>query len=102
VRKLLTMVTDDVMFMVPGRRPMSKEAFVVAVQARQGSAVDSLAQIKEIEVMGDWAWCRVHLTVTLTPPGGKRTTRSGFTLTVLRKQSGKWRIFRDANLMMEE
>jgi ketosteroid isomerase-like protein len=38
--------------------------------------------------------------VTITPPGGPPKTRSGYTLTILRKeQDGCWRLARDANLL---
>jgi ketosteroid isomerase-like protein len=51
-------------------------------------------------VLGDWAYLRNHLTVTLTPAGGEPVRRSGYTLTILRKQpSGNWVLFRDANLL---
>ena len=56
--------------------------------------------IKEIEVLGDWAYMRNHLTVTMTPRGGKPMRRSGYTLTILRKNAeGRWLLARDANLM---
>jgi ketosteroid isomerase-like protein len=51
-------------------------------------------------VLGDWAWLRNHLTVTVTPPGGQPIRRAGWTLTILRKmEAGKWVLVRDANLM---
>jgi len=40
------------------------------------------------------------LVVAVTPPTGTLTTRSGYTLTILRKKpDGAWVIFRDANLV---
>jgi ketosteroid isomerase-like protein len=37
----------------------------------------------------------------LTSPDGNKTRRSGYTLTLLRKEAdGQWRIARDANLMI--
>ena len=55
-------------------------------------------------MLGDWAYLRNHLIVTVTPrDGGKATTRSGFTLTILRRQpTGNWVLVRDANLMTAE
>jgi ketosteroid isomerase-like protein len=49
-------------------------------------------------VLGDWAWLRNYLTVTVTPPGGEPMRRAGYALTILRKQNGKWLLARDANL----
>jgi ketosteroid isomerase-like protein len=37
--------------------------------------------------------------VATAPEGGKSTTRSGHTLTVLHKQHGRWLLARDANLL---
>ena len=42
---------------------------------------------------------RTRLTVTVTPPSGEPITRNGHTLTILRKQHGKWLLARDANLL---
>ena len=63
--------------------------------------IEGTSDIQEIQVMGDWAYLRNHLTMTVTPPGGGKTVRrSGYTLTILRKEAdGKWRLARDANLL---
>jgi hypothetical protein len=42
------------------------------------------------------------LTVVVTPPGGQPITRSGHTLTILKKQNGKWLLARDANLLSSQ
>ncbi len=45
-------------------------------------------------------WTKI--TVTMSPSGPARSiTRSGDTLTILRKQNGKWVLTRDANLLVE-
>jgi hypothetical protein len=35
----------------------------------------------------------------MTPPGAAPMRRAGYTLTILRKEQGKWRLARDANLL---
>jgi hypothetical protein len=35
----------------------------------------------------------------MTAEGGERVKLSGYTLTILRKESGLWRLARDANLL---
>jgi ketosteroid isomerase-like protein len=51
-------------------------------------------------VLGDWAYLRNYLTVSVTPPGGAPVRRAGYTLSILRKEaSGKWVLARDANLL---
>ncbi len=62
--------------------------------------VEGVAEIEELCVLGDWAYTRTHLKVTMTPPASEAVTRSGYTLTILRKESdGKWRLSRDANML---
>jgi len=98
---VLSLMADDVIFMVPGQEPFGKETFATNSQKMKGVHIDGNAEIKEIKILGEWAWIRNHLNVTMTPPGGKPTTRSGYTLTVLRKQAdGAWVLARDANLLM--
>jgi ketosteroid isomerase-like protein len=42
----------------------------------------------------------VIFMVSMTPPHGAPVPRSGYTLTILRKQpDGRWRLARDANLV---
>ena len=46
-------------------------------------------------------WTR--LTVVMTPPNGAPSVRrAGHTLSILRKQNGRWVIARDANLLAPE
>ena len=58
------------------------------------------SDVREIKVLGDWAYIRNYLEITITPPGGDALRRSGYTLSILRKQAdGKWVLWRDANLV---
>jgi uncharacterized protein (TIGR02246 family) len=53
-------------------------------------------------VLGDWAYLRNHIDLTVTPPSGAAVRRSGYTLTIMRKErDGRWRLARDANLLVE-
>ena len=64
---------------------------------------DGSAEILELKVLGDWAWMRTRLRVTITPSGGKAMVRSGYTLAILRKEAdGRWVLARDANLVTAE
>jgi len=97
---VLSLMTDDVVFMVPGREPFGKVEFAAASQGMQGVHVDGKAEIRELQVLGGWAYLRSYLEVTVTPPGGKAVTRTGYTLTICRKQpDGRWLLARDANLL---
>lgn len=100
---VLALMDDDVVFMVPGREPFGKDAFAASSAQMKGLQIDGKSEIQELTILGDWAWMRNRLRVTITPPNGKATVRSGFTLTILRKKKdGTWVIARDANLLTEE
>jgi uncharacterized protein (TIGR02246 family) len=104
VSKVLSLMSEDVVFMVPGQKPFGKQEFAAASQWQDKFAMEATSDIVEIQVFGDWAYLRNHLTVTMTPKdGGKPVRRSGYTLTVLRKQpAGIWLLVRDANLLTVE
>lgn len=96
---VLDLMTDGALFMVPGREPFGKQTFAAQSQAMTDLKIDGQSDIKEIQIAGDWAWMRSHLKVTITRPSEKPMTRTGDTLTILRKDSGQWRLHRDANLL---
>ena len=97
---VLGLMTDDVVFMVPGHEPFGKEAFAQASASMKGTRIEGTSDIRELEVLGDWAYVRSHLQVSMTPPGGSPMRRAGYTLTILRNGTdGKWRLARDANLL---
>jgi uncharacterized protein (TIGR02246 family) len=100
---VLGLMTDDVIFMVPGRKPFGKEAFAAASEGMKNLRVEGTSDIQEIQVLGDWAYLRNYIEMTLSPPGGKPVRRSGYTLTILRKErDGRWRLARDADLLAAE
>jgi uncharacterized protein (TIGR02246 family) len=96
---VLSLMTDDVVFMVPGREPFGKEAFAAASDAMKGTTIDGTATIVELRVLGEWAYLRNHLEMTITTAGKPPHQRAGYTLTILRKQDGRWLLARDANLV---
>ena len=100
--KVLSLMADDVVFQVPGREPFGKEAFANMSQGMAGVRMEGTSDIRELCVLGDWAYLRNHITITVTPPGGKPMKRAGYTLTILRKEAnGQWLLSRDANLLTE-
>jgi len=100
---VLSLMADDVIFMVPGQEPFGKEEFAARNQKMKDVKLAATSDIKEIKVLGDWAWMRNFLKVTFTPPGGSATVHSGYVLTILRKNpNGSWVIARDANLLTPE
>ena len=100
IATVLSLMADDVIFMVPGKEPFGKETFAAISGAMKNVRIEGTSEIREIKVLGDWAWMRNRLKVTMTRPDGKPTVRSGYTLTILRKKpDGAWVIARDANLL---
>jgi uncharacterized protein (TIGR02246 family) len=99
ISTVLNLMTDDVIFMVPGREPFGREAFAAASDAMKNVRMEGKSDIQEIRVLGDWAYIRNYIEMTITPEGGAPVKRSGWTLTILRKEEGRWRLARDANLV---
>ncbi|MDB5669642.1 MAG: Ketosteroid isomerase [Alphaproteobacteria bacterium] len=97
---VLGLMTDDVVFMVPGREPFGKAEFAAQSRAMSGMKIDGKSEVVELEILGDWAFIRNHIDLTVTPPDGESVRRSGYTLTLVRKEAdGTWQLARDANLL---
>jgi uncharacterized protein (TIGR02246 family) len=102
VDTVLSLMSDDIVFLVPGRPPMRKADFAAASRAQSGAdapSFDGTSEIQEITIVGDWAFMWTKLTVIVTPPGAPPVTRAGHTLSVLNRQNGRWVLARDANLL---
>ena len=100
VDTVLSLMTDDVVFMTPGREPFGKAEFASQSKNMTGVKLQVESTPVEIKVLGDWAYVRSHLTVKMTPPNGEPKTRTGYTLTIfMRQPNGQWLLSRDANLL---
>jgi uncharacterized protein (TIGR02246 family) len=104
--KILDLMAEDVAFYVVGHPPIfGKDAFAAVFRAAvQQVRIESSARIEELEVSGNSAHLANYLTVTMTPlQSGSVMRRSGYTLTILRKQpDGRWLLYRDANMLAAE
>ena len=98
---VLDLMTEDVVFLVPGRTPFGKAEFAAASAGMKDVRMEGKSEIEELQVLGDWAFMRSHLEIAATPPGAATPMRrAGYTLTIFRKEAGgKWRLARDANLV---
>ena len=103
VERVLSLMADDVVFLVPGRPVMRKAEFAVAAQTQSGQDApkfDGSSEIQEIKILGDWALMWTKLTVVVTAPGPAQSmTRAGHTLTILKKEGAEWLVARDANML---
>jgi uncharacterized protein (TIGR02246 family) len=96
---VLSLMTEDVIFMVPGQEPFGRDAFATASRNMAGVTMEGTSEVLELLVIGDWAFVRNRLVLAVTAPGSTLVRRSGYTLTLLRKESGRWLLARDANLL---
>lgn len=104
VDTVLSLMTDDAVFLVPGQAPMYKPAFAAVSKAQASGTAPKInstsSEIQEIKVAGDWAFMWTKLSIVVTPPNSASAIeRAGHTLTVLRREDGKWLLARDANLL---
>jgi len=99
---ILELMTDDILFLVPGRQPFGKAEFAAASNSMAKVDIEGTADIQEIQVLGDWAYLRNYISVRITPPGDIPSRyHAGHTLSIFHKGTdGRWRLARDANLVM--
>jgi uncharacterized protein (TIGR02246 family) len=99
---VLSLMAEDVIFMVPGREPFGKAAFAAASEGMKNVRIDGRSDIQELRVLGDWAYIRNYIEVTISRDGASPARRAGYTLTIFRKEGdGRWLLARDANLLAE-
>jgi uncharacterized protein (TIGR02246 family) len=101
-KTVLSLMSEDAIFLVTGQPPMiGRAAFAETSKenAKQSFQFDGHSEIQEIKVFGDWAYMWTKLSVTVTRPGAESMTRAGHTLSILRKEKGKWVLARDANML---
>jgi uncharacterized protein (TIGR02246 family) len=98
---VLSLMADDVVFMTPGREPFGKQEFAAASRSMSGMKIEGESTPVEIKVLGDWAYVRNRIKVSVTPsPGAQMQMRSGYTLSIFSRQpDGRWLLARDANLL---
>jgi uncharacterized protein (TIGR02246 family) len=104
IETVLSLMSEDVVFLLPGQVPMmGKPAFAAAAKAnstQEAPQFDGTSEIREVQVLGAWAFMWTKLSVVVTQPGGAAPmTRAGHTLSILKKQNGKWLLARDANML---
>lgn len=104
IETVLSLMAENVVFLVPGQPPMiGKSTFAAAAQAQSDQEppqFDGTSEIQEVQIFGEWAFMWTQLSVVVTRPGGvPPITRAGHTLSILKKQYGKWVLARDANML---
>ncbi len=102
--RVLSLMAEDVVFLVAGRPPFGRDEFAASFSANAKQVqMSGSAEFEEVVVVGDVAYARGRLAVSVTPmAGGSPKRLAGYTLTVFRKQpDGRWVLARDANLLTQ-
>jgi len=100
--QLLTLMTDDVVFLNSARPPFGREVFATQFTAgRQQVRLHCEGEMEEIVVVSDVAYVRSRLSITVTPlADGEPKHLAGYALSVFRRHTdGRWLLARDASLL---
>ena len=100
--RLLTLMTDDVVFLNPGREPIGQREFPNGfLTGHQRSWIHCVSEIEEVAVFGEVAYTRCRDSLSVKPrTGGEATDLAGHRITIYRKQpDGAWLLARDAHTL---
>jgi uncharacterized protein (TIGR02246 family) len=100
--RLLTLMTDDVVFLNPGQAPFGRDGFSDNFSAaHQQVRIRCSSELEEVAVIGEIAYTRSRDALSVTPrAGGEPTQLAGHRITVYRKQAdGRWLLARDAHTL---
>ncbi len=103
-KTMAAMLTEDVVFLVPGQPPFGKKEFTAAWEGpMRGAKVECRADLLECIVSGEMACTRTRLAVNINTADGSVSRARGYTMSLFRKQhDGRWLLARDANLLTPE
>jgi uncharacterized protein (TIGR02246 family) len=102
LERLLTLMTNDVVFLNPGRAPLGRDGFPAGfAAAHRQFEIRCISELEEIVVVGEVAYTLCRDSLSVTPrEGGEATELAGHRLTVYRKQpEGAWLLARDAHTL---
>lgn len=100
--RLLTLVTDDVVFLGPGQAPFGRDGFATNFStAHQQTRIRCLSELEEVVIVGALAYTRSRDALHVTSrAGGEATRLAGYRMTVYREQAdGRWLLARDAHTL---
>ncbi len=104
VNTMLSLLADDMVFIVPGQPPFGKKKFKAAWDGpMKGAIVVPDATVEEVLISADFGCTRTRLAVRITTPDGNSSSAKGYAMTLFRRQpDGRWLFARDANLLAPE
>jgi uncharacterized protein (TIGR02246 family) len=100
--RLLGLMADDAVFLNPGQAPIGRSEFPAGFStAHQRSWIHCVSELKEIVVVGDFAYTLCRDSLSVTPrAGGQAAKLAGHRITIYRRQSdGRWLLARDAHTL---
>jgi uncharacterized protein (TIGR02246 family) len=102
VSHLLTLMTDDVVFLNPGQAPSGREDFPASFSAAHKQfQIRCISELQEVVVIDEIAYTLCLDSLSMTPrAGGETTELTGHRITIYRKQpDGRWLLARDAHTL---
>ena len=100
--RLLTLMTDDVVFLNPGQQPVGRREFPDGfLIGHQRSWIHCVSEIEEVAVFGEVAYTRCRDSLSVKPrSGGLAMELAGHRITIYRKQAdGLWLLARDVHTL---
>jgi uncharacterized protein (TIGR02246 family) len=100
--RLFTLMTDDVVFLNPGRAPVGRTGFSPGFSAAHEQArIRCISELEEVVVGGEIAYTLSRDSLSVIPrAGGDAMQLAGHRITVYRKQpDGRWLLARDAHTL---
>jgi uncharacterized protein (TIGR02246 family) len=100
--RLLTLMTDDVVFLNPSQAPFGRDGFSHAFSAAHNQAVvRCISELEEVVVVGEVAYTRSRDALSVTARGGGEARKfAGHRITIYRRQpDGRWLLARDAHTL---
>jgi uncharacterized protein (TIGR02246 family) len=100
--RLLALMTDDVVFLNPGRSAFGRDGFSANFSAAHEQVrIRCISELEEVVVVGEVAYTLSRDSLSVTPrAGGEAMQLAGHRITVYRKQpDGRWLLARDAHTL---
>ncbi len=102
VSRLLTLMTDDVVFLNPGKGPLGREEFPHGFRTGHERAfIHCVSEIEEVAIFDQIAYTRCQDSLSVRPRSGGETMKlAGHRITIYRKQpDGRWLLARDVHTL---
>ena len=100
--RLLAMMTDDVVFFIPGDESSDRDRFSSKfAESHELLRICCVSELMDVVIVGEVAYTRSRDSLGVSPRhGGEESRLAGDRLTVYRKQpDGRWLLARDANTL---